>query len=108
MEIWSGQEIQFYSYHHQEFVAGAQDKAAGEETVEETEREACEADVDSAPEVREVGVVGPVGDAPVDPQPQQDDHHGLGHEEQEELGHDEARPLVVVSLDLFSGEHCVD
>ena len=53
-------------------------------------------------------MVGPVGDAPVDPQPQQDDHHGLGHEEQEELGHDEARPLVVVSLDLFSGEHCVD
>ena len=39
---------------------------------------------------------------------EKEDHHGLGHEEQEELGHDEARPLVVVSLDLFSGEHCVD
>ena len=53
-------------------------------------------------------MVGPVGDAPVYPQPEQYDHHGLGLEEQQRLHHDKAGSLVVVSLDLLPGEHCVN
>ena len=76
IECYGGGKERIKYYQYKQFVAGAQHEAAGQQTVEETEREASEADVDSGPEVREEGVVSPVSDAPVYPKPEQDDHHG--------------------------------
>ena len=64
----------------------------------------CECKVDAWPEVGEVSVVGPVGDAPVYAEPGQHRHHRQGREKEGELDRDEGAPLPGVDLHLVPVE----
>ena len=64
-----------------------------------------ECDVDPGPEVGEVGVVGPVRHAPVQPQPEQHCDHGQAEQEHQHLQQQEHHPLPAVGLHLAPCRH---